>query len=123
MYTIAVRARFDASHSVRIGTAPREAPHAHEWVVEAEVAADALDRDGLVMDFVRLRGVVQDCIAGFHGALLNELPEFAELNPTAENVARTIYGRLDGQLGEDRATLAGVTVWEAEGCRATYRPR
>jgi 6-pyruvoyltetrahydropterin/6-carboxytetrahydropterin synthase len=75
------------------------------------------------MDFRRLGRFLEECTADFHGALLNELPAFAESNPTAENVARTVYGRLEGKLAEDRATLARVTVWEAEGCSATYRAR
>ena len=123
MYTIAVRARFNASHSVCIGTGPREEPHKHGWLVEVEVGADALDRHGLVMDFRRLEHLLGECIADFHGALLDELPEFAESNPTAENVAHTIYRRLEARLREDGGTLARVTVWEAEGCSATYRPR
>ena len=123
MYTIDVRARFNASHSVRIGTGPREAPHNHDWLVEVEVAADALDRHGLVMDFGRLERLLAECIAEFHGALLDELSDFAESNPTAENVAHAVYRRLEARLADGRGTLARVTVWEAEACSATYRAR
>ena len=123
MYTIGVRARFNASHSVRIGSGPRETPHNHDWIVEAEVEGDVLDRHGLVMDFGWLERVLGECIADFHGALLDELPDFAEANPTAENVAHAVYRRLEARLPDGRGTLARVTVWEAEGCSATYRPR
>jgi 6-pyruvoyltetrahydropterin/6-carboxytetrahydropterin synthase len=123
MYTIAVRAGFKASHSVRVAPGPREAPHAHDWLVEAEVGADALDGDGLVMDFRRLARLLAECIADFEGALLDELPAFAAINPTAENVAHVVYRGLEAGLAEGGGTLVRVTVWEAKGCSATYRPR
>lgn len=121
MYTIAVRARFSASHSVEVGAAPREAPHGHDWSVEAEIGAETLDRHGLVLDFHRVERLLAECLAGFDGALLDELPDFAEANPTAENVARAIFGKLEPHVPRGRCTLMRVTVWETPTCSATYR--
>ena len=121
MYTITVRAHFNASHSVKVGSGPREAPHAHEWTVEAEVGAETLDRHGLVIDFHRGERLLSDCVADFNGALLDELPDFGQVNPTAENVARAIFGKLERQLPRERCTLMRVTVWETPTCSASYR--
>jgi len=121
MHTIAVRVGFNASHSVRVGAAPRETPHEHDWLVEVELAA-TLDGHGLVMDFNRVKGLLDEVLADFRGALLDELPAFARSKPTAENVATVVFRRLEARLPEGRARLVRTTVWEAEGCSATYRP-
>jgi 6-pyruvoyltetrahydropterin/6-carboxytetrahydropterin synthase len=121
MYAITVRARFKAAHSVQIGTRPREAPHSHDWLVEVEVGAHELDRDGLVMDFHALERLLNECLADFQGALLDERADFAPSSPTAENVARTVFGRLEARLPDERCVLVRVTVWETESCAATYR--
>jgi len=53
--------------------------------------------------------VSETVIRRFDHKFLNlDLPEFAEVNPTVENIARTIYGLLKPKLEK----LAGVTVWE-----------
>jgi 6-pyruvoyl-tetrahydropterin synthase len=121
MYTISVRTRFNAAHSVETGTGPRERPHRHDWIVEVECAAE-LDRSGLVMDFRVLARLLEACTADFQDALLDELPAFAASNPTAENVARTVHERLEARLPAGGPRLVRTTVWEAEGCTATYRP-
>jgi len=122
MYAITVRACFNASHSVEVGDGPRERPHGHDWMVEVECSAEELDAYGLVMDFRLLTRFLEDSVADFRGALLDELPEFADSNPTAENVARTVHHRLEARLRAGRCALVRATVWEAEGCSATYRP-
>lgn len=122
MYAITVRARFKAAHSVQIGTGPREAPHRHDWLVEVEVGARELDRHGLVMDFHALERLLGACVADFRGALLDELAEFAQASPTAENLARAVFRRLEARLTDERCALMRTTVWETEGCTATYRP-
>jgi 6-pyruvoyltetrahydropterin/6-carboxytetrahydropterin synthase len=47
-----------------------------------------------------------------HKNLNAELPEFAELIPTVENIAMVIYRMLKPAFGGKRAALASVTVWE-----------
>jgi len=127
MFSVTVRARFNASHSVRIGAAPPETPHGHDWLVEVEVAAPELDRHGLVIDFHRLERLLDECLGDFSGALLNELPAFAEAEPTAERIAATLHRRLDeklacthGRLARTHARLMRTTVWETDAFGATY---
>jgi 6-pyruvoyltetrahydropterin/6-carboxytetrahydropterin synthase len=122
MLSVTVRVRFNASHSVQIGAAPPETPHGHDWLVEVEIAAAELDRHGLVVDFRRVERLLDECLADFHGALLNELPAFAEADPTTERIAETIHRRLDEKLRGAHGRLARTTVWETDACGATYRP-
>ena len=122
MFTVTVRTRFSASHSVQIGHAPRETPHAHDWLVEVEVGAETLDRHDLVIDFHRVERLLDECLGDFQGALLDELGDFVSVNPTAERVAEAVFSRLNARLEEDAGTLFRATVWETATCAATYRP-
>ena len=41
-----------------------------------------------------------------------EVPEFKDVMPSVENIAKVIYELLKPNLRSDRAKLASVTVWE-----------
>jgi len=122
MFSVTVRTRFKASHSVQIGAEPRETAHGHDWLVEVEAAADALDHHGLVIDFHRVEHLLDECLEDFRGARLDELPAFAAVNATAENVAHTIHRRLDERLRGSGVRLMRTTAWETDSCGGTYRP-
>ena len=47
-----------------------------------------------------------------HKNLNVELPEFRDVIPSVENIARTIYRLLKPKFHAERADLASVTVWE-----------
>lgn len=51
-----------------------------------------------------------------HRFLNLDVPEFANVNPTVENIARTIYQLLKPQL----EALAAVTVWETPKTSCEY---
>ena len=57
---------------------------------------------------------------------LNDLPAFAERNPSAENLALYIYEemstRLGGELEKSAARVVEVVVQETDTAWAIYRP-
>ncbi len=59
------------------------------------------------------RIVAEAVIERFDHKNLNvEVPEFAEVMPSVENIAMVIFRLLKPRFAEQRATLASVTVWE-----------
>ena len=54
-----------------------------------------------------------------HKHLNRQVPEFHELNPSVENIARIIYERLAPHLP---VTLDSVTLWETPKTWCEYRP-
>lgn len=120
MFELAVQRVFSAAHAIVI-RGEREAMHGHDWRVTIRVAGSSLDEDGLLCDFHALERQLDEVIAPFHNACLNETPPFDATNPTAENVARHIgdamTASLDGQIH-----LVSASVTESPGCEATYRP-
>ena len=90
-------------------------PHGHGHNYELQVTFRGRpDENGLLIDVPAFERIVASAvIERFDHKNLNvELPEFRELIPTVENIARTIYGLLKPKFAGQRAQLASVTVWE-----------
>lgn len=123
MYELTIQAEFSAAHAIRI-RGEVEPLHGHNWHVTATFAGRELDADGLLCDFHVLERTLRAIAGELDNRNLNELPPFAAgTNPTAELVARHLADELLRRLpGDARVTLTGVTVTEAPGCAATYRP-
>lgn len=107
--------------------------HGHNGRAVITLAAEHLDRLGMVMDFSRIKRVVSTWIdeALDHKMLLHKddpvLPFLRQqgepvyvmdVNPTAENIARLIC---DFALGQGFPVVE-VRLWETENCFATYTP-
>jgi 6-pyruvoyltetrahydropterin/6-carboxytetrahydropterin synthase len=88
-------------------------------MVVAEVGSKNLDDSGMVMDFALLEEMVDEVVAEFDNAQLERIDYFQHNNPSAENVARYVYDRLESQLPEG-VRLECVRVVEERGCSARF---
>jgi 6-pyruvoyltetrahydropterin/6-carboxytetrahydropterin synthase len=86
--------------------------HGHNYVVEVTLCGIPDARQGTVLPLPRMHEIVNRLvIERFDHKHLNiDCPEFAELNPTVENIARVIHGLLEPAFAPAR--LARVRVWE-----------
>lgn len=119
MFTAKVYSTFAAAHRLREYQGDCENLHGHNYRVEVAVRAEELDRLGLVMDFREIKRLLKGMMDGLDHTYLNELPAFAEINPSAENIARHIYETLETQLTAP-ARMAAVTVWENDTSCVTF---
>ncbi|MCC7292403.1 MAG: 6-carboxytetrahydropterin synthase [Phycisphaerales bacterium] len=94
--------------------------HGHNYVLEVTVAGRLDEPTGCAAATDRLNAIVRrEVIDAFDHKHLNlDCPDFADLNPTVENIARVIYRRLVGALGGGR--IASVKVWETPKTWAEY---
>jgi len=120
MFELTVEREFCAAHAIVIA-GEREAVHGHNWRVWLTVSGESVDGDGLLCDFHALEAGLDRVLAPFRNVDLNATPPFDRVNPTAELVARHIASEMAADLPAG-ATVSSVTVSEAAGCRATYRP-
>lgn len=74
----------------------------------------------MVLDFRRLKEVTRAVLETLDHHYLNEIPYFAEVNPSSENIARYIYDRVKDQLEGSQARLTKVTAEESPGACASY---
>ena len=122
MYEISVEKHFDAAHYLRGYQGKCEKMHGHRYRVVVKVKADKLDDIGLAYDFTDLKRHLKEILSRFDHACLNDMPPFDEINPSAENIAATIYNELQSKLEADPLTLSGVEAWESPQTGVTYSP-
>jgi len=127
MFELIVQREFCAAHALMF-RGQREPVHGHNFRLTVTLAGDTLDPDGVLVDFHALEKLVDAIIKPYHNANLNDTAPFDQdggINPSAELIAKHICGRLeDGitRIGGHSAQVAAVSITEAPGCVATYRP-
>ena len=86
--------------------------HGHNYTLEVTVKGEVDSTTGFVVDLKQLKDVLNDEVveAMDHRHLNKEVPEFAKLIPTTENIAVAIWNRLNAKLKVAR--LHRVRVYE-----------
>ena len=104
-YEITIEDHFAAAHYLDGYKGSCENIHGHNFKVEVTCSVQELDNIGISLDFKDLKAYVN--------AIKGE-------NPTAENIARYIYGEIATRIEDTPAQIKRVTVYESEKYRATY---
>jgi len=119
-YRISAEAEFSSAHHLRDYPGKCASLHGHNWKVRLTVRTSVLDERGMGLDFGSLKRILAALVARFDHVDLNSVPPFDRINPTAENLARTIFEQAAGELPAgivpDR-----VELWESERNRVEYR--
>jgi 6-pyruvoyltetrahydropterin/6-carboxytetrahydropterin synthase len=118
MYIVAVETHFDAAHYLRGYQGKCENLHGHRYRVAVKLSSKELDSVGLACDFGDVKAALKPILARYDHSLLNDVPPFNKINPSAENIARTIYEAIKPEIGG--ASLKAVTVWESPESSAEY---
>ncbi len=119
-YTLKILTDFASAHTLRDYPGACARMHGHNWKVEVEVNASALDAIGMGVDFKVIKQATRDLARQLDHRYLNELEQFAEINPTAENIAAWFYTMLSTELNNDRIAVHAVTLWETERACVRY---
>ncbi len=94
--------------------------HGHNWKVEVEVVATALDDIGMGIDFKQIKQAAREIAEKLDHRYLNEIEPFDTINPTAENIAAYFYRGLSEQLNNEQVRVDAVTLWETERACVRY---
>lgn len=94
--------------------------HGHNYELVVSVIGDIDQETGFVIDMKLLKDLIKDKVedALDHKNLNIEVPEFSELNPTAENIAVVIWNKLRGHI--DPAKDLEVVLYETPRNFVTY---
>ena len=123
MFTVSVETHFWASHQLTLPDGSKESLHHHNWTVTADVSSGELDSMTLVVDFRRLKAMLDSVVADFDNIRLEKLDYFQQNNSSAEAVAKYIYEKLEPKLPEG-LKLKYIRVAEQPGCSAKFsKPR
>lgn len=122
MYTVAVKRDFVAWHYLIGGDWGAEnQPHTHHYQVELQLEGADLDRHGYLVDIVDIEKNLDELMSRYREHSLNELPEFAGLNPSIEHFARILTQALSARILADNILAVTVKLWENEIAWASYR--
>jgi 6-pyruvoyltetrahydropterin/6-carboxytetrahydropterin synthase len=90
----------DAKNKAVFGKCSNPNFHGHNYDMIVSLTGEIDQETGFVMDMVELKEIIRVEIEEYldHKNLNIEVPEFKELNPTAENIVIVIYERLKKRI-------------------------
>jgi 6-pyruvoyltetrahydropterin/6-carboxytetrahydropterin synthase len=116
MYEIAVEETFDAAHCLPDHEGNCRRLHGHTYRIQARFRFASVEESGMAIDFRDAKAALRAVLAHLDHQYLNDLPMFAGVTPTAENIAKLIFDRIGGK----HASVHSVSVWETPTSCATY---
>jgi queuosine biosynthesis protein QueD len=100
---------FDAAHNLVEYHGKCERLHGHTYTLAVEIEGTP-NREGMIVDFIEVRRIVDDeIISKFDHSYLNDIVP----QPSAENLARWVFERLDPLLRGPNYALRAVQLWES----------
>ncbi len=120
MYEIEIERMFSAAHRLRDYDGSCALLHGHNYAVCVALRADELDALGMAFDYKKLKAALDDILLLYDHAYLNDLKDFAELNPTSENLARVIFDKISLVVGDGRVRVFRVTIRESDSSSCSY---
>lgn len=93
----------DAKNNAVFGKCNNPNFHGHNYELIASVTGEINSETGYVIDIKDLKEIIKSEVedAFDHKNLNLEVPEFKELNPTAENIVVVIYNKIKAKLNPD----------------------
>ena len=122
LFVVSVETKFSASHSVKLADGSKEPSHSHKWSVIAEVSSEQLNSDGMVIDFVGLKAMLDKIVADLTNSSMEKMEYFTKKHQSTETIAQYIYEKLEPQLPED-LELESIKVIEKPGFMAEFRKK
>jgi len=121
MYTLSVRREFIARHFLIGGDwGPENYPNSHHYVLELRLKGAELDEHGYLCDIVDVEKHLDEVVEYYKEQMLNEKPEFEELNPSIEHFARILATTLNDRIEAPNISKIKVVLWENDSAWASY---
>jgi 6-pyruvoyltetrahydropterin/6-carboxytetrahydropterin synthase len=122
MFEVTIIKSFSAAHLLSEIGGKCEELHGHNFKVEITVAAKKLNSNGLLVDFRFLKKILSEILEEVDHKHLNSLISFAGINPSAENIAKYIFEKMDLKVKTAGVNMVRVKIWESENAAVTYFP-
>jgi 6-pyruvoyltetrahydropterin/6-carboxytetrahydropterin synthase len=110
----------DAENRAAFGPCNNPNYHGHNYELEVSVEGEVDPTTGYVVDLGVVKRIAEETVLAAldHKNLNLDVPEFRDLNPTAENIAVVIWQKLEGKLP---GRLARIVLWETPRNWVEYR--
>ncbi len=121
-YSISKDFEFAAAHCIPDHPGKCSRLHGHNYRVRVYLQASQLDELGMVVDFAKLKDWMKAVMGHYDHQVLNELPPFDRVNPTAELVSEVVFKGIRERIDDPRIAISRVEVWETDRSCAVYEP-
>lgn len=114
-YVLKLEHHFDAAHKLENYEGACANIHGHRWEVVVIIEGEKLDKRGILIDFKEVKGIINQ----LDHCYINDKVKF---NPTAENLAKAIYTKIEKYLGtlSHEPFINSVEVFESPGASIKY---
>ena len=116
MFELKTQMYFSAAHHLLNYNGKCENMHGHNWLVEAYVSGTELDKSNILVDYKVIKSKLKEVLDYLDHKDINELPEFNEISPSSEILAKFIYKKMKAQI----PLTSKVAVWETSTSCANY---
>ena len=120
MFKLVVKKEFSSAHILVGHPGACKRMHGHNWVVEAKVEGEQINKIGMVIDFKDIKNELENIISKLDHQYLNDLEPFIENNPTAENISKYIYKELSKNINTDNIKVSEIKLWETSRSAVIY---
>ena len=116
MFELKAQLYFSAAHHLLNYDGECENQHGHNWLVEAYVKGEALDKSNILVDYKVLKKELKAVLDLLDHKDINELPYFKNESPSSEIIAMFIYNKLKEKIVQ----VSKISVWETATSCASY---
>jgi 6-pyruvoyltetrahydropterin/6-carboxytetrahydropterin synthase len=120
MFEIEIKRNFSAAHSLKNYPGNCSRLHGHNWFVSVCVKSEKLNELGIAVDFRKLREELDAILLSLDHCNLNELPAFAERNPSSENIAAYVFKKMSEKINTASVRVSKVSAAESADSIASY---
>ena len=114
MFELKAQLYFSAAHHLLNYEGECENQHGHNWLVEAYVKGETLDKSNILVDYKILKKELKAVLDLLYHKDINELPFFE--SPSSEMIAMFIYNKLKEKIVQ----VSKISVWETATSCASY---
>ncbi len=118
-YEMGVDVFFNGRHRVAVGDA-KGPVHTHSWRAQAILEGESSSESGQISGSGEVREIISSLVTPWNDKMLNRVPPFEEIMPTANNIARYIHDHVSARLSGKGARLKAVRLWESPTSYVEY---
>ncbi len=122
MYIVNIKSNFSAAHNLVGYQGDCANVHGHNWNVRLAILCSKVDEIGMTIDFKLLKRRFKELLDSFDHKNLNSIPEFKDINPTSESIAKVLFEISSKKFNNESVKVFEIEVSESEKYSVIYRP-
>ncbi|MBN1154766.1 6-carboxytetrahydropterin synthase [candidate division KSB1 bacterium] len=121
MYEVSVKRNFIAQHHLMSEEwGIEDELHSNHYQIELVVSGNTLDRNGYLIDIIYLENILDHLVARYRNRTLNDFEEFKDVNPSIENIARTMCDMMADEIKVSNVHAITLRIWENQIAWGSY---